>query len=474
MRYLLLAFAALLFGCSQLSDQTSIQADSHWQSKTLANGLRYHVYPTDDEAVSVRLIVHAGSLQESDEQRGYAHFLEHMAFEGSERVTKAQLYTLLGEQNAKLDADSHAYTSYRETVYKVDLPTTAKLNDALWWLSDVAFRQQFLPASIKASKQQVLSEIKQGHPDVGSFIDNVYQFMLGDTALMTRDPYGSKASISTVSKTQLQGFYHRWYQPQNAELVITGQVQIAHIDTLVKQMFGNWQAEAAHDSAPKTDYPVKLDDYVTQVHTHELPSMLLVAKRGKTTIDTLGAQTELRLERLAYSAINQRLNAVFNQTDLSAQSIYAFDSELESHRYSFIGIEFKPQDRISSQALFLNTLAKLRDVGMSDNEFQTALAYYQELLDDSDHDWAQQLPMDYAEQKVTSLVENTTLQSQQQFSQSLQRFLDNVSIDQANAKLRQVLSQPYVMMLGAGAKENRSALQAKIASWKAQYDGKTP
>lgn len=470
MRYLSVLLVGFLVSCSQFNDQTSIQPDSHWHNKTLANGLRYYIYPTEDEAISLRLIVRVGSLQESEHQRGYAHFIQHMGFEGSEHVTKPQLMALLNQGNVTFDADDHAYTSYRETVYKVDLAAPYELKTSLLWLSDVAFRQTFSKQSVNAERKSVLRDIHLSHSNTDSFIDNVYQFMLSDSPLIQREPYGDVASIGSLNESDLQRFYQRWYQPQNMALIVTGKVDPTQIDALVDALFEQKNESMPFKAPTREHYPIQLNDYVATIHSHELPSMLLVSKRGKAAINTLGDQTQRRLERLAYSVINQRLNSVFQPTAVSAQSIYAFDAELEAHRYSFIGVEFKPRDRRRAQGLFLNTLAQLRDKGMSENEFQTALAYYQELFEDSDHDWAQQLPMDYAEQKVTSLLEGTTLQSKQQFVLGLQRFLDQVSLKQANAALRDVLSEPYAMMLGASRQEDRSALNAQIADWKHEYD----
>ncbi|WP_195743970.1 insulinase family protein, partial [Vibrio parahaemolyticus] len=87
MRSILLVPALLLSGCALTQQSTPIQPDANWHVNQLSNGMKYHIYPTQDQEVSVRLVMHIGSFQEEANQKGYAHFVEHMAFNGSTHFT---------------------------------------------------------------------------------------------------------------------------------------------------------------------------------------------------------------------------------------------------------------------------------------------------------------------------------------------------------------------------------------------------
>ena len=112
--YLAAAVCLTLVGCSSTSNitETLIQPDPAWTSGQLENGLTYHVYPDHEESVSVRLVVHAGSFQETDQQEGYAHFLEHMAFNGSKNFSQNDVIRLFEDAGSSFGADINAYTSY--------------------------------------------------------------------------------------------------------------------------------------------------------------------------------------------------------------------------------------------------------------------------------------------------------------------------------------------------------------------------
>ncbi len=472
MRYWLVWCSATLFGCAWLPSQTPIEPESHWSSHVLANGLRYHVYPSSDAEISLRLLIHAGSLQEGRQQQGYAHVLEHMAFARQE-LSPHPVAELFDGSGIHLDADLNADTSYRNTVYKLDLASSRELNAGLKWLSDVAYRQTFSAAQLQHVQKTVQGEITNSHPEMDSFIDKVYEFMLANSDLIHHQPYGTAASVNKLDVKALQSFYQTWYQPQNAEVVVAGNVTAAQVDRLMAEYFAAWQPSAPPTRRPSYHtYPVQLRDYVATISANEAPSVILVADRAKEAIDSLDDQTQLRLERLAYSVINQRLNQVFNQAGHPAQSIYAFDYALEKRRHSFIGVEFGDNQRQACQTLLFRALAELKNQGMQPNEYDTALAYYQEMVEDIDHDWAQQLPMDYAEQKVTALADETVIQSKAQFKTSLTQFLDTVSAQQVDAKLAEILSPPFALMLGASPAEDRTQLRAQIADWKAQLGGR--
>lgn len=102
MRSILLVPALLLSGCALIQQSTPIQPDANWHVNQLSNGMKYHIYPTQDQEVSVRLVMHIGSFQEEANQKGYAHFVEHMAFNGSTHFTGNDVVKLLSNLAAVL------------------------------------------------------------------------------------------------------------------------------------------------------------------------------------------------------------------------------------------------------------------------------------------------------------------------------------------------------------------------------------
>ena len=121
MRSTLLLPALLLSGCALTPQSTPLQADTNWHVDQLANGMKYHIYPTQDEEVSVRLMMNVGSFQEDASQKGYAHFIEHMAFNGSTHFSGNDVVKLFEASGGSFGADINATTTYQQTTYKLDL-----------------------------------------------------------------------------------------------------------------------------------------------------------------------------------------------------------------------------------------------------------------------------------------------------------------------------------------------------------------
>lgn len=150
--------ALLLAGCTLTESSLPLQPDSNWQVAILPNGMKYHLYPTDDSQVSLRLVINSGSFQETPQQQGYAHFIEHMAFNGSQHFAGNQVIELFEQAGGSFGADINAFTSYQQTTYKLDLADNKRLKDALTWMRDIGDGLEFDPNEVEKEKGVILGE----------------------------------------------------------------------------------------------------------------------------------------------------------------------------------------------------------------------------------------------------------------------------------------------------------------------------
>ncbi|MGC1269244.1 MAG: insulinase family protein, partial [Croceibacterium sp.] len=141
---------------------SDLPADPDWRFGTLANGMRYLIRHNGTPAgqASVQFWVDAGSISEQDDELGYAHFIEHMAFNGSTRVPEGDMVKLLEREGLAFGADTNASTSFGTTLYKLDLPrnSPALLDTALMLMRETASELTFSPAAVEREKGVVLSE----------------------------------------------------------------------------------------------------------------------------------------------------------------------------------------------------------------------------------------------------------------------------------------------------------------------------
>ena len=209
--------------------------------RVLANGLTVILYPrqSPEGGAEFRLAVRAGSLQESDEERGLAHFIEHLAFNGTRDYPGQSVFKHLEREGMKLGADVNAVTSLADTTYKLSLPegSTTTVDDALHILSQWAFHVTFDPATFERERGIIVEEwrLREG---MGARINGPLQRLrYAGSQARDRDPIGLIQVIREAPMERAKAFYKRWYSPQNMTLIVTGNFDIRAFDTALERYF---------------------------------------------------------------------------------------------------------------------------------------------------------------------------------------------------------------------------------------------
>lgn len=240
-------FLSLLLPCLALAtpweqDSSDIPA---WPGATfgvLENGLRYVIIPTQAQKneVSYRMVVAAGSIEETDTQRGYAHFIEHMAFRSSKHFRGDQKMQWLERVGARDGADVNAETKYDATVYKFDVPTNdpAFQEGTLLMLADISSELLFDKDEMDVERNVVLGEALTGHSAGADHYDSEIEFLYEGTLYPHRKPIGTEDAVAGATPGQLQAFYDTWYRPELITLVVVGDVDPGAIETSIKTRFG--------------------------------------------------------------------------------------------------------------------------------------------------------------------------------------------------------------------------------------------
>ncbi|MEZ8879871.1 M16 family metallopeptidase [Vibrio lentus] len=471
--YLTAAVCLTLVGCSSTSNitETLIQPDPAWTSGQLENGLTYHVYPDHEESVSVRLVVHAGSFQETDQQKGYAHFLEHMAFNGSKNFSQNDVIRLFEDAGASFGADINAYTSYQETVYQLDLPDNVQLQSALTWMRDIGDALDLSSSEVEKEKGVILGEFRYARLDDKPFAEQFFDHFIEGGQYEGQGALGTKESVLSATSQGLNSFYQNWYQPQNVEVIVSGDIDTKTVIPLIEQKFSDWQRGQTPKPVKQRITTFNEGDYIEYAES-EAPSISLMINRGASAIDTRAQQHQLWLDETAQQLIRQRLNTKFNDAALPTQWISSKHYSMEYQRYSFVDVGFPVGAREVTQKELIATLASLRDYGVSENEIISEQHYYQDLLDNVEIDWDNMDSVQHANQKATALVNEQIVQSQRDYEASLEEFVANLDLDVINANIKALLSSDYFVVVGMNESEDKVAVTQAIESLKATYSEK--
>ncbi len=250
---------------------TPLPVDTSFRAGQLSNGLRYFIQPHDEpkDRAEFRLVVKVGSLQEEDDQLGVAHFVEHMAFNGTVHFQKNELIDFLELAGGRFGADLNASTSFSETIYKLQVPTdSAELIDqALLILQDWAYGLTFDSLEVEKERGIVRSEWRSRLSANQRLQQQHWPVLLQNSRYANRLPIGDPLLIDTVPKQRLVDFYEKWYQPDQMALIVVGQVDPAAIELAVRDRFGQFPERALSvapdvyelDPSPRTSYVLASD-----------------------------------------------------------------------------------------------------------------------------------------------------------------------------------------------------------------------
>jgi zinc protease len=209
---------------------------------TLPNGMRYAIqrWPTPRGEASIRLRIAAGSYMESDAQSGLMHFMEHMAFNGSENVPESEFDKMMSREGLAFGPDTNAYTSWDETVYQLDMPNAAKVTIGLNLMRETAGRLLLDDGAIDRERGIIASEERsRDNPGFRVFKAFAGQALAGTQAI-PRLPIGDMKVVREAKRDRFLDLYKRYYTPQRALLVVVGDFEPAAIEAEITRIFSDW------------------------------------------------------------------------------------------------------------------------------------------------------------------------------------------------------------------------------------------
>ena len=392
-----LVVAALVAGCTTnpgvradqatpltTVDNETISNESAVHIFTLDNGLTVYIRSNDRPggSVEMRLVVDAGSGQEDREQVGVAHFLEHMMFNGTAKYPANELVATLRGFGMEFGADVNAYTSYDETVYQLNVPTSDPGNvgtglDVLReWLSAATLD----PAEVDKEKGVIRDEWRQSDQTFdGRVSAAITGMLLGGSDYSGHEPIGTNDAITTMTADLLRRFYDTWYRPDNAALVIVGDIDAGQIETDVRSEFADLSPRGgtvARAEPGLADYSGP-DAISTQDPDTATADVELILPHSLVTDDTVASRRQATLQSLALDMIATRLTDDIARGTTTFVSASVNDESLVRHLDApSIVVDADPgQSRAALDALTAE-IERARRYGFDATELDRALRSY--------------------------------------------------------------------------------------------------
>ena len=219
----------------------SVPVDPELTKGTLPNGLRYYIRPNHNPQgrAELRLVVKAGSVLEDDDQRGLAHFVEHLAFRGTKNFPGSAVLSFLSSLGIGLGPDANAETGFDETVYKLQVPTDRPdtIDRSLRILQDWAQNVTFDPRSIEAERPVIMEEWRLNRGASQRTNEKELPVLLQGSRYANREPIGTPEIIQSAPRDRIVKFYTDWYRPDLMAVIAVGELDPKAVEQSIKNDF---------------------------------------------------------------------------------------------------------------------------------------------------------------------------------------------------------------------------------------------
>ena len=442
-------FAALFVSCASTkgkSKDVALKQNPDILTGTLDNGMSYYVLKNENplNRISLRLAVKVGSIAEAENERGVAHLIEHMCFNGTEHFEKNSLIDYAESIGMDFGAEVNAYTSFEETVYKLEVPADKPeyLEKAILIFHDWASAVTFDPEELEKERGVVLEEWRGRLGLSGRLVDAVLPFELKDSPFVDRLPIGVPEVIQNITREEVVNFYKKWYQPQNMAVVVSGVVDPKVAEWLIKTTMGTIPAAEKKNTLATGYVPGRTEKDVLVFADPEMTytQVQIIAKdEDNSPARTEGDIRRSFLTNIVNSIYNQRIYEITSNPEapwLAANAVHY----TETNTTSFNGYYFIPKDGMFALAFqtIMDETDRLIIHGVTQSEFERA----KESLLTSENQWYEQKATITSAERVDSIVSyfvsGNIVVSDDDYIELARRLINSISIEEVNKRADEI------------------------------------
>jgi zinc protease len=328
---------------------TDVAAAPDIRFGALPNGMRYAIQKnaTPPGQAALRLRFDAGSLMEADSQQGLAHFLEHMAFNGSKAIPEGEMIRTLERHGLAFGADTNASTSWTETIYQLDLPKTddASVDVSLKILRETASELTIAADAVDRERGVVLSEERsRDSPAYRVFKARLGFFLKGQRPPL-RYPIGDVEVLRTAPRDEIVDFYRKYYRPERAVLVAVGDFDVDAMEAKIRAAFADWRGVEPGGMDPDPGAPYRRGPEAMVAVEPGAQLNLQIAWVGPPDLaaDTLAKRKADWRERLGFAVLNRRLERIARSPDAPFISAAGFrNNQFRAAELTTLSVTAKP------------------------------------------------------------------------------------------------------------------------------------
>ena len=440
-------------------ESSDLKMDPTVKFGTLPNGLRYAVRSNKEpkDRASLRLLVEAGAVHEQDDQQGLAHFLEHMAFNGSEHYAPGTLIEFFQRMGMNFGGDTNASTWYTRTLYLLELPDTKEstLTEGMRVFRDYAGGLLLKPEEIDRERGTILSE-KRTRDSVGYRTSRAVQgFLLAETVFDRRDVIGPAEVLQKAGRDRFADFYDTWYRPEVMSIVVVGDINVDDVIEKLAAAFSPLKARGPARAQPDYGKVPTFEGVRTFHHFEsEAPSTnvtVATVTPWRKPADTGANRVKEVPRHLAQTMINRRLsilakkeNAPFTNGSCGVGEAYDF------YRQTAMSLNCRADQWQAALGVADQELRRALEHGFQKPELEEAVANFRNNLEQSVKTAATRRSDGLADEIAESLLERDVWTTPEDDLALYGPALEKVTVADCLTALREIWSPGHRLVMVTG------------------------
>ncbi|HWW40176.1 M16 family metallopeptidase [Pedobacter sp.] len=458
-----------------ISAAQPIPQDPSIRKGKLANGFTYYIKANKipEKSVQLQLVNNVGSILEDEKERGYAHFIEHMSFNGTKHFPGNEMVDFLEKAGVKFGADLNAYTTFDETVYELPLTlnNSGILVKGLRIMRDWAQEASLDANEIEKEKGVILEEkrLKSGMQDRMS--TQYMPMVFNHSRYANRNPIGLEEVINSASSETLKQFYKNWYRPDLQALIVVGDIDVNFVENQVKMLFGSLKKPLNAKSRIVYTVPLALKDQYTKVTDAEMSVSTIqlmrkqVSKPVATIADYKSDVISTIFRQMLASRINERK---YSQQDPAFKSftvsVQPFVSGLNMFSFEVSATDGKLKTAFEQGWAIL---LQLKAHGFTASELERAKKQYLSALGNSVKNKEHRSSKDFISGLKDNYLKNSVLPSIEWEQQLVTGFVPLLKLSDINPMISDLIRDNNLDMLVIGPQSQKDLLpdEATLRDW---------
>ncbi|MBN2274174.1 MAG: insulinase family protein [Bacteroidales bacterium] len=459
---ILIALGANQLLTAQYEPDKLLPVDPDVRIGKLENGLTYYIRKNNkpENRVELRLAVNAGSVLEDDDQQGLAHFVEHMAFNGTKNFEKNELVHYLQSIGMKFGPEVNAYTGFDETVYRLTIPTDSAvfLQKGFQIMKDWAHNLLFDTTEINKERGVIMEEWRIGRGPDQRMQDKYFPVLFHNSKYAERLPIGKKEIIEGAPQSTIKRFYTDWYRPDLMAFVVVGDIDPDATEQTIQKMF--MQIPLIENPRPRIKYelPDHQETFVVVASDKEAPyTVINIVSKSKAEPEI--AYKDYRrfiITQLVSSMLNQRLDELREQGNpplLYSASYYGELGAREMKAFITAGIVPETGLERGMQTLFEENERIMRH-GFTQSELDRQKKSMQTIYENAFNERDKTESQGYAREYVSHYLSGEPIPGIAFEYEFVEKYLQDISLEEVNVMARQIIRRDNrVVVVQAPEKE---------------------